>query len=99
MISFLASELKKLSDYETLKQNELEAWITRVIMKDTNKACYMTAEDYFEAVELNKKIIKILTQCKSAILFSSGTHDDPLTLIEQVEKMIERLKEKTASSQ
>ena len=99
MISFLASELKKLSDYETLKQNELEAWIMRVIMKDTNKPCYMTAEDYFEAVEQNQKLIKILTQCKSAILFSSGTHDDPLALIEQLEKMIETLKEKSNSSQ
>ena len=98
MIPFIAKELKRLEDYETLSQNEIEAWIYRVLEAKMSKECYATAEDYFRAQETNDKLKEILKRAKKMLITSTATvsyrseplcgEQSKLELIEDIEKLL-----------
>lgn len=102
MIPFIAKELKKLKDYETLKQNEIEAWLFRALGAKMNKACYATAEDYFQALEKREKTKSLLQRAKTALILSgaevsydsehSQDEHTKVKLIDEIEELIRELK-------
>tara|TARA_Y100001973_G_C5208542_1_gene343537 strand:+ start:7753 stop:8061 length:309 start_codon:yes stop_codon:yes gene_type:complete len=102
MISFIAKELKRLEDYQTLNQNEIEAWIYRVLEANMNKACYATAEEYFEALETNKKVKEVLKRAKKALIVSEANvsyrskdysgEETKIKIIQDIEQILKEIK-------